>query len=124
MTSVPPVIRGQADFVVALRDPIKASVRRLHEYFFGVFPTASDFQRVLNKATENFGALVVNNRSRSSALIRCVFTYKAVEHEAPSRLCCDAVWEADRLAQLRRRLKGLEAEEARKILLERGGLEI
>jgi hypothetical protein len=124
VTSIPPIIRAQADIVVALRESIRANVKRLHDYFFGVFPKINDFNKVLAKATENFGALVVNNRSRSSALSKAVFTYRALEHEKPERLCCERVWKIDRAVRLQKRLAALKRELQQKEMLTRGGLVI
>jgi hypothetical protein len=99
VASVPPVIRAQADIVIALRESIKANQKRLHECFFGIFETFSQFQGALIKSTENFGALVVNNRSRSGLLTQCVFTYKAAEREY-TRLCCPMVWKMNKASKL------------------------
>jgi hypothetical protein len=116
VTSVPPVIRAQADIVIALRESIKSNQKRLHEYFFGIFPTLKDFQRVLMKATENFGALIVNNRATSASPSRCVFTYRAEAEQPVEKLCCARVWKVARAVTLAKKVhelqKRLEREEA------------
>jgi hypothetical protein len=122
VTMIPPVIRSQVDIAIALRDPIKANQKRLYDFFFGVFPSLKDFSRVFTKATDNFGALVANNRSRSSALTRCIFTYRAVERDRTIKLCCPRVWVADRAARLLRRIRNLEQELRRQEIIARGGV--
>ena len=116
VTSVPPVIRAQADIVVALKESIKANQKRLHEFFFGVFSTFVDFQKVLNKATDNYGALVVNNRANSSLLTECVFVYRASDNNTDGkRLCSDVVWKIEkRASQLSRYRECLEKNVALK----------
>lgn len=124
VTSIPPIIRAQADIVVALRESIRANVKRLHDYFFGVFPTIKEFNKVLAKATENFGALVVNNRARSSMLSKAVFTYRAQEHATPERLCCERVWKIDQAVRLQKRLVALQKEVQQQEMISRGGLAV
>ena len=117
ITSVPPSIRAQADIVVSLKESIKANQKRLHEFFFGVFTNFSDFQKVLSKATEDFGALIVNNRASSSLITRCVFVYKAdhatsmkLKGTREERLCNPIVWKAEKKAALLKEYKRVQAE--------------
>ena len=122
VTSMPPMIRAQIDIVIALRNAIKQSQKQLHDFFFGIFDHLADFRKVMNKATENFGALVVNNRARSSVITRCIFTYRATERDRTIKLCSPRVWAVDRAARLLRRVRELEAEVKRKEMLDRGGM--
>ena len=116
------MIRAQIDIVIALRNAIKQSQKQLHDFFFGIFDHLADFRKVMNKATENFGALVVNNRARSSVITRCIFTYRATERDRTIKLCSPRVWAVDRAARLLRRVRELEAEVKRKEMLDRGGM--
>lgn len=57
---IPSHIRTQVDFIFALRENIMANKKRLYEYFFGMFPTFSEFDKVFSECTKNFGAFVLD----------------------------------------------------------------
>ena len=42
--AIPPLIRSNIDHVIALKEPVKANRRKLHEYFYGVFPSFEEFE--------------------------------------------------------------------------------
>ena len=58
--SIRPNIRSQMDYTVSTAEDTVQSRKRLYETVFGVFPTFQKFCTVLNAATQNYGALVVN----------------------------------------------------------------
>jgi len=62
---IPNAIRTNIDYVLALKDTIKANRRRLYEYFFGSFPSFAEFDKVFQKCTENYGALVLDRTQPS-----------------------------------------------------------
>ena len=74
---IPPDIRTNIDYVIVLRDNNRANQKRLFDYFFGVFPKFADFQKVFNTITNNYGALVLDNASKSNRIEDCVYWYKA-----------------------------------------------
>lgn len=73
---VPPGLRTQVDYVVALGCDASEQ-KKLYESYFGVFPSFRDFQRVFVKLTANFGAIVLDRRTRSQDREKCIFWYKA-----------------------------------------------
>lgn len=69
--------RSNTDYVFVLRETILANRERLYKNFFGMFPSFDAFCQVMDKCTENFECLVLDNTSRSNNLEDCVFWYKA-----------------------------------------------
>lgn len=78
--SVPPSLRGQIDYVFILRENIASNRKRLYEHYAGMFPTFDIFQQVLDKCTENYECLVIDNTTKSNKLDDQVFWYKADSH--------------------------------------------
>jgi hypothetical protein len=77
---IPPVLRGNVDYVFILRENMVANRRRIYEQFAGIFPSFEFFCQIMDQCTENFECLVIHNGSKSNKLEECVFWYKAEEH--------------------------------------------
>jgi hypothetical protein len=77
---IPPVLRGNVDYVFILRENLVSSRRRIYEQFAGIFPTFEFFCQIMDQCTENFECLVIHNGSQSNRLEECVFWYKAESH--------------------------------------------
>ena len=74
---LPPQLRTNVDFVFALKENVKDNVNKLYENYFGMFQKFSDFQTVFRSCTEDYGAIVMDNCSKSSRMEDLVFWYKA-----------------------------------------------
>ncbi len=74
---IPPVLRGNVDYVFILRENMVANRRRIYEQFAGIFPTFEFFCQIMDQCTENYECLVIHNGSKSNRLEDCVFWYKA-----------------------------------------------
>ena len=72
-----PDLRANIDFVFILRENIIQNREKIYKNFFGIFPTFEMFNQVMNKCTENFECLVLDNTSRSNKIEDVVFWYKA-----------------------------------------------
>ena len=72
-----PDLRTQVDYVFALRENIISNKMKLWRYFFGMFDKFEDFSRVMDKCTDNHGALVLDNTAKTNRLEDCLFWYKA-----------------------------------------------
>jgi hypothetical protein len=81
MMDMPPAIRGQVDYVICLKENIRANKERLYKYFFGMFNHLSDFCLTLDQITDNYGALVLDNTCPTSNLSDCLYWYKGVTEE-------------------------------------------
>ena len=77
---IPPNLRTNIDYVFILREPYIANRKRIWENYAGMFPTFESFCQVMDKCTENFECLVINNNSKSNKLQDQIFWYKAANH--------------------------------------------
>jgi hypothetical protein len=77
---IPPVLRGQVDYVFILRENQVSSRKRIFEQFAGIFPTFELFCQIMDQCTENYECLVIHNGSKTNKLEDCVFWYKAEGH--------------------------------------------
>jgi len=60
-----------------LREPVINQRKKLHQYFFGLFPTYEEFSTVMDKCTENFECLVLDQTQITNKIEDCVYFYKA-----------------------------------------------
>lgn len=72
-----PKLRGNIDYVFALKCTNMADRKRLYEYYFGVFPSFRDFNRVFEQLTQNFSAMVIDKTSDNPTVEGCIRHYKA-----------------------------------------------
>jgi hypothetical protein len=76
---IPCNIRGNIDYVLALRETTISNKKKLYEYFFGLFPTYKEFDRVFMQCTTNYGALVIDKTQPTADIQNCLFHYTAME---------------------------------------------
>ena len=74
---IPPSFRGNVDYVFVTIEPNKILQKQLYEHFFGVFDNFKQFQKTLNKCTQNHGCLVWAKNTKSTKIEDSVFWYKA-----------------------------------------------
>jgi len=77
---IPPVLRGQVDYVFILRENQVSARRRIYEQFAGIFPTFELFCKIMDQCTENYECLVIHNGAKTNKIEDCVFWYKAQPH--------------------------------------------
>jgi hypothetical protein len=125
LTSIPPTIRSQADKVISLRETSRNTLKKQYDMFFGVFECFRDFVEVLTRATENYGALVLDARSTSAEITECIFTYRCKPAtDLQYRLCDDKVWKVEHTKDLLHKKKQIDEKIKIKKSIEEGGLVI
>ena len=83
ITDMPPNIRGQIDYVFAMKESIMQNKIKLHRMYFGIFATFEQFNQVFDRCTQNYEMLVLDQTKPSTELTECVFWYKAkVDHDS------------------------------------------
>lgn len=83
---IPPDVRGNVDYIYALKTGILADRRRLHNFFFGMLPFDS-FVRVFEGATDNFGALCCNQAEASNDAQKVLSWTRAALRLPPFHMC-------------------------------------
>ena len=77
LVDLPPDLRAQIDYVFTCREPILGNKVKLYKMFFGVFASFEDFVAVLERCTQNFEVLCLDNTLSTTSAQECVFWYKA-----------------------------------------------
>jgi hypothetical protein len=72
-----PALRSNIDYVCILKDNIRANRERLWKSFGGIFPTFEQFNCVMDRATNNYGCLVIDQTSHSNDISDVAFWYRA-----------------------------------------------
>lgn len=80
---VPKSLRGQIDYIFALREPNIEFRTNLWRNFFGMFPKYEDFSLAMDKCTSKNECLVMDNTVKSNNIEDCVFWYKAKINPKP-----------------------------------------
>lgn len=96
MMDMPANLRGQIDYIFALRDTNHDQKEKLWKYFFGIFPDYKSFNTVFEQCTEGYGCMVMDTTVRSNKIDDCVFHYQANPNLPEFRLCDEIYWELDR----------------------------
>jgi hypothetical protein len=78
---VPPVLRTNIDFVFILREPVRKNREKLYDNYAGMFPNFETFNQFMDKCTENYECLVIDNNVKSNKLEDQVYWYKADQHQ-------------------------------------------
>ena len=78
---IQPELRSNFDFVYLLGEDFINNRKKLYEHYAGMFPTRDIFEQVFLQVTDNYGAMVINNRLRASEIKKKVFWYKAKNRE-------------------------------------------
>lgn len=72
-----PDLRSQIDYVFALKENIIKNRKKMHENFFGMFNDYKDFSLVMDKCTNNYECLVLDNTKPGNNIEENIFYYKA-----------------------------------------------
>lgn len=78
---IDPTLRLNFDYVFLLKDGTTVNRKKLWDNYAGVFPTIGAFIKVFEACTENYKAMVVDNRVPNSAVNKTVFWFKAQERK-------------------------------------------
>lgn len=88
-----PDLRTNIDYIVCMREKILANRIKLHKYFFGMFERFDDFNKVFEKCTTDFSAIVMDNTNASSNRVEdCVFWYRASPDVSDFRVGSRVFW--------------------------------
>lgn len=77
MMDLPPAIRANTDYVFMLAENGRANRERLYKNFGGIFDKFGDFNDCLQQSTENYCAMVIDNKQLSHDVADVVSYYKA-----------------------------------------------
>jgi len=84
-----PVIRTNIDYVFIFREPNERNRKALYTNYGGITGSYEDFCDLMDQLTEDYTALVIDNRKQSNDLSECVYYYKARLHKEPFKFGCE-----------------------------------
>jgi tRNA A37 threonylcarbamoyladenosine biosynthesis protein TsaE len=84
-----PVIRTNIDYTFIFREPNEKNRKALYENYAGIIGSYQDFCDVMDQLTEDFTAVVIDNRKQSNNISDCVFYYKARLHDDDFKFGCE-----------------------------------
>lgn len=85
-------MRSQVDYVFTMKENTIQNRMKLYKMFFGVFGTFDDFSAVLDRCTQNYETLVLDNTMQTNGPADCIFWYKAKLDNGPFRLGSDVFY--------------------------------
>lgn len=74
---IKPEFRCNFDYIFLRREKLANNIKRLYEHYAGMFPSLRTFQMVFNQITDDYGAMVIDNRTDSSDIWDQIYWYKA-----------------------------------------------
>ena len=83
-----PVIRTNIDYTFIFREPNEKNRKSIYENYAGIIGNYSDFCDIMDQLTEDYTALVIDNRKQSNELSECVFYYRARIHKDDFKFGC------------------------------------
>ena len=78
-----PAIRANIDYTFILRESGRKMRENLWKNYASCIDSFTDFCQIMDEITNDYTALVINNRSQSNKLEDCVFYYKAYPERIP-----------------------------------------
>ena len=86
LIDLPVELRANVDYVFTMREPMLTNRIKLWKNFFGCFASAEDFSSCLERCTQNYECMAIDNTITSSSVSDCIFWYKGVRDLPPFRL--------------------------------------
>ena len=83
---ITPDLRTQIDYVFCLKESIISNKQKLWRAFFGMFERYEDFSRTMDRCTENYSCLVLDQTCPTNKIEDCVFWYKSKLDLPPFKL--------------------------------------
>jgi hypothetical protein len=98
---LPSNYRSNIDYIFLMKCPQQESREKLWKYYGGIFPSKRLFLATLDACTEDYGCLVLNNRTNSSKLTDQVFFYTA--NNCDFRMCPESFWKISKEEELKQK---------------------
>ena len=89
---LPPSFRQNTDYVIAMREPDIDMRKKLFKFYFGIFGTFKEFEKVFTKMTDDFGCMVLDKTIVSTKVEDMIFHYRADMNIKPFHMGNDVIW--------------------------------
>jgi len=74
---ISPDLRSNFDYIFLLAEDYTSNLKRIYEHYAGMFPDFNSFRQVFRQLTEDYGAMVINNRGSRTNLFDKISFYRA-----------------------------------------------
>jgi len=74
---IPPSIRSNIDYVIALKENIHKNIQKLYDHYFGIFDNFRVFKQVFEQCTTDYGAMIIDRTQANMSVDQCIFRYRA-----------------------------------------------
>ena len=74
---IEPSLRSNVDYCICFKDNMLSNKLRLYKYMFGLLSSLEDFISVMDRCTQNYECLILDNTSSTSGISESLFWYKA-----------------------------------------------
>lgn len=113
LMDISPDLRSNIDYVFSMNEKIISNKAKLYKYFYGMFEKYEDFSRTLDRCTENFSSMVLDNTAKTSDISDTVFWYRASLDLPPFKMGKPIYW---KLAEATRKSDADRLKEEREYL--------
>lgn len=72
-----PELREQFDYIFLLKSNKVSEQKKIYEHYAGIFPSFNVFRDIYNHLTQDFCAMVINNRGNGDNFLENIYWYKA-----------------------------------------------
>ncbi len=96
VNALPPYAKNNIDYIFILQQQNNEEKERLYKEFGGAFGSKKEFVKILDLITENYGCLVIDNKSKSNKLSDRVFGYRAKSNLQMYKFGNPALWNTQR----------------------------
>lgn len=93
---ISPDLRTQIDYLFVMKENIVSNRQKLWKYLFGCVQNFDDFAAIMDRCTQNFECLCLDNTLNSGTIQDCVFWYKASASVDPFKLGARIFFSLDR----------------------------
>lgn len=100
---IPPVMRGNIDYIFIMRENNISNRKRIYDHYAGMIPSYAIFEQIMDQCTEDYHMLVISKKSQSNKLEDQLFWFKA-EARPNYKLCSQEFWNMQAMDQERKRL--------------------
>jgi ABC-type dipeptide/oligopeptide/nickel transport system ATPase component len=73
---ITPELRSNFDYLFLFKDNFISNVKRMYDHYAGMFPSFDIFRQVLLEVTNDYGVMVINNRSNDSCIDQTIYWYR------------------------------------------------
>ena len=76
---LPPEMRLNFDYIFLFKEQSAINRKKLWMNYASMFPSIDEFEKVFSKATEGFGAMVINNRLQNNDINKQVYKFNSTQ---------------------------------------------